>query len=209
MEKYFSFSGRIRRLHYALRTILVNTVVYTCVIAYGASGASGTLPLIMLFLVIMIATWFGLAAAVQRCHDMDKSGWYCLIPIYGPIIMFFIEGTSGWNEYGDDPKQAKTAAQPVQQQVPAAKTPQQKQNGKRANSSYRGGYIDKINGREQGYEDIDLTNDYFGAGNQQGSANTQQDPVSHRPTVPVKQPMTNNHQGTATAGKYKKGSLYK
>jgi uncharacterized membrane protein YhaH (DUF805 family) len=36
-------------------------------------------------------------------HDVGKSGWYLLIPIYS-FILAVSEGTRGNNEYGPDPK---------------------------------------------------------------------------------------------------------
>ena len=35
-------------------------------------------------------------------HDVNKSGWYGLIPIYS-IVLLFTEGTKGKNDYGDSP----------------------------------------------------------------------------------------------------------
>ncbi len=45
----------------------------------------------------------GIAVAIRRMHDVGKSGWYCLIPIYS-LILAFTEGDKGPNEYGPDPK---------------------------------------------------------------------------------------------------------
>ncbi len=45
----------------------------------------------------------GLAVGVRRMHDVNKSGWYILIPIYN-LILACTDGTSGDNEYGEDPK---------------------------------------------------------------------------------------------------------
>ena len=36
-------------------------------------------------------------------HDVGKSGWFILIPIYN-IILAATNGDSGSNEYGPDPK---------------------------------------------------------------------------------------------------------
>ena len=44
-----------------------------------------------------------IAVGVRRMHDVNKSGWYCLIPIYN-LILACTEGTPGSNEYGPDPK---------------------------------------------------------------------------------------------------------
>jgi uncharacterized membrane protein YhaH (DUF805 family) len=46
-----------------------------------------------------------LAAGIRRMHDIDKSGWCLLIPVYGWIILPFCDGTRGPNRFGPDPKQ--------------------------------------------------------------------------------------------------------
>ena len=45
----------------------------------------------------------GIAVAVRRMHDVGKSGWFALIPIYN-IILALSEGDQGDNAYGPDPK---------------------------------------------------------------------------------------------------------
>ncbi len=45
----------------------------------------------------------GIAVGVRRMHDVGKSGWYILIPIYN-LILAFTDGNVGPNEYGPDPK---------------------------------------------------------------------------------------------------------
>jgi uncharacterized membrane protein YhaH (DUF805 family) len=44
----------------------------------------------------------GIAVGVRRMHDVDKSGWYLLIPIYN-LILACTPGTDGTNQYGADP----------------------------------------------------------------------------------------------------------
>ena len=51
-------------------------------------------------LVFLLPT---LSAAVRRMHDVGKSGWYVLIPIYN-LILACTEGDNGSNEYGNDPE---------------------------------------------------------------------------------------------------------
>jgi uncharacterized membrane protein YhaH (DUF805 family) len=36
-------------------------------------------------------------------HDVNKSGWFILIPIYN-LILYCTAGTEGPNKYGSDPK---------------------------------------------------------------------------------------------------------
>jgi uncharacterized membrane protein YhaH (DUF805 family) len=44
-----------------------------------------------------------IAVTVRRMHDVDKSGWFCLIPIYG-LVLCCTNGTQGQNRFGPDPK---------------------------------------------------------------------------------------------------------
>ena len=52
----------------------------------------------------------GLAVAVRRLHDVDRSGWWLLlafIPLIGIIVLIVwwcTEGTRGPNRFGPDPK---------------------------------------------------------------------------------------------------------
>ena len=44
-----------------------------------------------------------IAVGVRRMHDVGKSGWFLLIPIYN-LILACTDGVNGDNEYGADPK---------------------------------------------------------------------------------------------------------
>ena len=44
-----------------------------------------------------------IAVGVRRMHDVGKSGWFLLIPIYN-LILACTDGQVGPNEYGADPK---------------------------------------------------------------------------------------------------------
>ena len=48
----------------------------------------------------------GLAVAVRRMHDVGKSGWYVLIPIYNIVLLASV-GEEGENQYGPDPNQSE------------------------------------------------------------------------------------------------------
>ena len=45
----------------------------------------------------------GIAVGVRRMHDVDKSGWFLLIPFYN-LYLAVTEGTQGANRFGPDPK---------------------------------------------------------------------------------------------------------
>jgi uncharacterized membrane protein YhaH (DUF805 family) len=69
----------------------------------------GTDGLVALVLGIVLAL-AGLMLHIKRCHDRDKSGWWCLlllIPFVGfvwaVIDLGILEGTHGPNRFGPDP----------------------------------------------------------------------------------------------------------
>ena len=71
--------------------------------------AQGVAQLVILP-VELLGFWIGLALAVKRWHDRDKSGWWVLInliPLIGWIWSFVevgcLRGTVGPNQYGADP----------------------------------------------------------------------------------------------------------
>ena len=44
-----------------------------------------------------------IAVGIRRMHDVGKSGWFLLIPIYN-FILAVSDGEVGENQYGSDPK---------------------------------------------------------------------------------------------------------
>lgn len=44
-----------------------------------------------------------LAVAVRRLHDVGKSGWYFIIPIYN-LVLFCLDNLYVTNQYGPNPK---------------------------------------------------------------------------------------------------------
>ena len=105
LKKYAVFEGRSRRSEYwyfFLFNILLGIVAQVIDISAGLADAeTGAGPLrIITGLAFLIPS---IAVGVRRMHDVGKSGWYLLIPIYN-IVLLATEGDKGPNEYGDDPK---------------------------------------------------------------------------------------------------------
>lgn len=119
LKRYLDFSGRSRRKEFWLWVLFVWVVLFVLMYLDSALGLGGTATgyaeggsvgfnmtggwLTTLFGLATIIP--GIAVAVRRAHDQDKSGWFVLIPIYG-FIMMFLEGTRGPNHFGPDPKAA-------------------------------------------------------------------------------------------------------
>jgi len=100
-ENYANFSGRARRKEYWM-FVLATTLI--------SIPLNYILPLAVSPKLALLGTFYGLAVlipsiavGVRRMHDIGKSGWYIIIPIYN-LILACTEGDQGTNEYGPDPK---------------------------------------------------------------------------------------------------------
>lgn len=97
LKKYAVFDGRASRREYwyfALFNLMISVVLAIIDEEVGA-GYLGT----MYSLAVLVPS---IAVAVRRMHDVGKSGWYCLIPIYN-LILACTAGDTGENDYGPDP----------------------------------------------------------------------------------------------------------
>ena len=99
-ENYANFDGRARRKEY-LMFFLANFII-SFGLAFVLGLISPTLGLAanVYSLAVLIPS---IAVGVRRMHDVGKSGWFLLIPIYN-LILACTEGDKGANEYGADPK---------------------------------------------------------------------------------------------------------
>lgn len=106
-EHYADFNGRARRKEYwmfALVATLPVIVLYILGIIFAfISGILSAIFFIIVGLFALAITIPGLAVGIRRMHDVGKSGWYLLIPIYS-LILAITEGEKGNNQYGPDPK---------------------------------------------------------------------------------------------------------
>ena len=98
LKKYAVFEGRARRKEYWYFS-LFSTLISILFSVIGKNMGFGDLDLVY-SLVVLVPT---IAVSVRRMHDVNKSGWFCLIPIYN-VILCFTAGTEGPNQYGPDPK---------------------------------------------------------------------------------------------------------
>jgi uncharacterized membrane protein YhaH (DUF805 family) len=114
---YADFSGRSSRTEYFL--FLIAYIVALFVIAFLFVGYSAFVDqtyepggeMVFAILAIMLVGLVpGLAVAVRRMHDQNKSGWLVLVyfvPYVGGLIFLvlcFLPGTKGENDYGWDPR---------------------------------------------------------------------------------------------------------
>lgn len=113
--KFFSPSTRIGRMRYLSHGFLFTLVSYL-VLAIGVALALGVSAI---FWVIVAVAYiaiivFSVILMIQRLHDLNKSGWMCLI-LFIPLVNFFFllyvifaPGTKGANNYGLQPPPNKT-----------------------------------------------------------------------------------------------------
>ena len=104
LGKYATFQGRSSRSEYWY-FILFMTLVNLVLSVVG--GILGDLGLVLSGVVMLGLLVPGLAAAVRRLHDIDRSGWWyllVLVPLVGAIIVliwFCKRGTDTANRFGE------------------------------------------------------------------------------------------------------------
>jgi len=98
LKKYATFNGRARRSEYWY--FFLFNIIFSILLSFSAVFLRIPILGTIYSLAVLVP---GIAVAVRRMHDVNKSGWYCLIPIYN-FILACTEGTSGPNNYGSDPK---------------------------------------------------------------------------------------------------------
>jgi len=98
LKKYAVFEGRARRSEYWYFTLFNTLIVFALGLVARFTGSEFTAGIYQLAVFIP-----SIAVGVRRIHDVGKSGWFLLIPIYN-LILLVSEGDRGSNYYGPDPK---------------------------------------------------------------------------------------------------------
>ncbi len=101
LKKYFVFSGRARRSEYWY------FVLVALILQYGLMGLGFALEIPALLLastgVSLVLLIPNISVGVRRMHDVGKSGWFLLIPIYN-LILACTDSEPGTNRFGPNPK---------------------------------------------------------------------------------------------------------
>lgn len=116
LKKYATFNGRASRAEYwsfVLFNILFGIGLAVLDVLLGTVTDNGTGVLGTLYTLAVLLP--GIAVAIRRLHDTDRSGWFSLlafVPLASIVLLaFFLEdGTPGPNRYGSDPKGRSSAA---------------------------------------------------------------------------------------------------
>ena len=103
LRKYAVFSGRSQRMEFWMFT-LVHTIIYLGltfieVLSFDSGQEDPILSAIYTW-GVLIPT---IAVSVRRLHDTDHSGWWTIVPFVS-FYFWCIDGTSGDNRFGPDPK---------------------------------------------------------------------------------------------------------
>jgi len=104
LKKYAVFNGRASRAEYWY------FLLFNFLIAFGIGFLEGLLVIAsetddsvlanIYYLAVLIPS---IAVSVRRMHDVNKSGWFIIVPIYN-LILALSDGTKGDNKYGNNPK---------------------------------------------------------------------------------------------------------
>ncbi len=98
LKKYAVFDGRARRKEYWM-FFLINLIIS---FVFGfVCGLIGVPKLGNIYSLVVLLPSVGVA--IRRMHDVGKSGWYCLIPIYN-LVLACTDSDIGENQYGPNPK---------------------------------------------------------------------------------------------------------
>ena len=97
LKNYANFEGRATRSEYWY-FFLFNLIAS---ILLSIIGAAIKMPFLdgIYSLAVLVPS---IAVGVRRMHDVDKSGWFILVPIYN-LVLACTKGTDGVNQYGPDP----------------------------------------------------------------------------------------------------------
>lgn len=94
LNKYAVFTGRATRSEYWY------FVLFLIIVAILSNFISILMGSDLAGLIIQVIFWIpSLSVSIRRMHDVDKSGWFILVPIYS-FILTIRESTVGPNRFG-------------------------------------------------------------------------------------------------------------
>ena len=112
LKKYAVFSGRARRKEYWFFVLFNIIIAFVLGFIDGLMGnvhaESGMGLLGGLYALAVLLP--GIGVSVRRLHDTGRTGWWLLlafVPLVGALVLLVfmvLDGESGPNEYGPDPK---------------------------------------------------------------------------------------------------------
>lgn len=81
IERFFSYDGRINRTDFFWSTVLFSFIFYVIIDKIMSKPNEEPASVFSsIFLILLILLNFGIKTKIKRLHDMNLSGWICLIP---------------------------------------------------------------------------------------------------------------------------------
>lgn len=107
LKKYAIFDGRASMAEYWYFVLfyIIFGVLFSIIDAMLGISSGSDSVLVQIYQLVLFLPSIGVA--IRRMHDVNKSGWFVLIPIYN-LILTLTAGTVGPNKYGSDPKVSST-----------------------------------------------------------------------------------------------------
>jgi len=103
LRKYAVFSGRSQRMEFWMFTLVHSIVLIGLGLIEGLLFGSGSDDPILASIYNLGVVIPAIAVGVRRLHDTDHSGWWTIVPFVN-FYFWCIDGTSGDNRFGPDPK---------------------------------------------------------------------------------------------------------
>lgn len=112
--RIFSRYGRLGRMRYFVYNIVASLMMYGVILGItmmepifgSASGALGTIFIIIAIVVAIVGLALSLYLTRRRLNDFDASGWWMLL-MFVPylnfifsLVVWFVPGSTGTNSYG-------------------------------------------------------------------------------------------------------------
>ena len=102
-KRVFTYKGRIRRLEFGISYLIYFILYFFVITVIRFVSQPMAMSLMLAYLVIVVGMYLQM---IKRCHDIGKSGWWVLVPIFNPFFLLFEKGEDNVNEYGTNPKES-------------------------------------------------------------------------------------------------------
>ncbi len=109
---FFGFTGRIRRATYvwsAVFFVAIYTYVVVQIVQTPEDSALFGLWGLVMFAVLVVSAWAGIALSAKRLHDLGYSGLFALIMFFPMVSILFFALLCVWpgepvpNRFGESP----------------------------------------------------------------------------------------------------------
>ena len=95
--------GRVRYFYYSMLTgVLGMVAIILAALLLSISPIIGGIAIAAIYIAMLV---LGVFLIIQRCHDLNKSGWWSLLILvpFAVLYFYFAPGTKGTNQFGAEP----------------------------------------------------------------------------------------------------------